>query len=534
MSIFNIFGESKSNRCYNRVKLARFSGLIIPIILFSGACNADLFTVKVSPYCSNTQTIGAGNGVPLNVNQMVNVLDEEFNGTKLNKDIWRIAEDSAGDVNNTLQANTPNNYSVENGVLTLIGKKQYYIQPQGYKGAGLSKQPNQDANGVPLDPNSLTLRPYTSTRIDTATKFNIDMCKPGRIDVKYVKMPNIQGVWPSSWLYFTDTAFHGGWAAGGEIDNGEMIGGHHPGLGTLLNEGLYFSNVWSGGQWPYASLLPTNVFLDPNVGHTFSLAWDHEGITMLDDNVVVSVINAHEFLSRGASTSGGYLSDNLVDGLPLLNRQLGNETYFMNFNDPETVQNGFPPLTWLPLYFPDIANELAALDAVLFAGNYSEPDRYFFHPNVEIARYQHPAPFDHNGFYLILQMNIGGNPYGQANADVYYYLQSLTPLINQSFPAGFKGVVSESQLANAIGQDKVDELNALMANDNLLPPENTELKTVIGSVKYYIAPGLTKICHKYDSTNRKTLEVDANAVKSHLAHGDYLGECRDQYVIGKE
>lgn len=380
----------------------------------------------------------------------------------------------------------------------------------------------------------LALRPYTSARIDTGTKFNIDLCKPGRIDVKYTKIPNIQGVWPASWIFTTDPAFHGGWAASGEIDFGEMIGGHHPGLGTLLVDGQYFSNVWFGGQWPYQSLLPTNITLDPQVGHTFSIAWDHQGITMLDDNVVVSVINSTQFLSRGASTNGGTLSDELVDGLPLLNKQLGNETYYINNNDPETIENGYPPLTWLPLFFPQIANELAMLDAVPYAGTYSEPDRYFFHPDVEIARYQHPAPYDHNGFYLILQMNIGGNPYGQANADVYYYLQSLSPLINQSFPAGFKGVVTESQLANAIGQDKVNELNARMSNDNLLPPQNTQLETVIDSVKYYIASGPTKICHKYDNQNRATIEVNAAAVKSHLKHGDYIGECRDQYVIGKE
>lgn len=109
-------------RCHYLAKLSRFYGLIIPTLLFSATTNANLFTVKVSPYCSNTQTIGAGSGVPLRGDQMVNVLDEEFNGTSLNQNIWRVAEDSAADTNNTLQANTPNNYQVKNGALKLFRK----------------------------------------------------------------------------------------------------------------------------------------------------------------------------------------------------------------------------------------------------------------------------------------------------------------------------------------------------------------------------------------------------------------------------
>lgn len=476
------------------------------------------FTIQVSPYCSDKTVIGAGAGTPLSGSDLVNILDEEFSGSTLNPRIWRVAEDSSGDLNNTLAAHTPNNFKIENGVLKLIGKREYYIQPQGYKGAGASKEIATDANGNPEDPTLLTLRPYTSGRIDTATKFNIDLCKPGRIDIKYARQPYIPGLWASSWIFTTDNAFHGSWSSGGEIDIGEVIGRDFPGIPDFI--GIYNSAIWFGGSWPYSAAYFSNVVLNPLEPHTFSLAWDSEGMSMLDDNVVISVINKTELLTRGFESiagTGGYLESPLVDGL----RE--DQTYDMTFNNP--------PADWFQAV-PGLIDELAALDAVPYAGTYSEANRYFQHPDVEIIRNPHPAPYDHNGFYLILQMNIAGNPYGGDAGNMYFAYQNLIPLINAYFPPGFKGVVSESELVKAIGQTNLDALNAMPGY--FLPPESANLTSEIDSVKYYIAPGLTNVCHKPTGKKPKSLKLDAHDVKAHLLHGDYLGECRTEYVVGPE
>lgn len=94
--------------------------------------------------------------------------------------------------NNELQyyTNSPDNVSVENGILSITARKE-------------------NMNG----------REYTSTRLISKGKGDFLY---GRVEVK-AKLPSGKGTWPAIWMLPTDWAY-GGWPKSGEIDIMEHVG----------------------------------------------------------------------------------------------------------------------------------------------------------------------------------------------------------------------------------------------------------------------------------------------------------------------
>jgi len=119
------------------------------------------------------------------------VWSDEFNGNKLNTDIWTY-ENHCAPQNNELQCYTPrdNNVYVKDGFLYVEARQENY---------GNKK--------------------YTSGRINTKKSV---AWKYGKFEVR-AKLPKGDYLWPALWMLPRDYKY-GGWAASGEIDIMEARG----------------------------------------------------------------------------------------------------------------------------------------------------------------------------------------------------------------------------------------------------------------------------------------------------------------------
>lgn len=477
------------------------------LCILSGASYSNPLPITIIPstYCNSTKITGAGTGSPLPGSSMVAVIDEEFNGNSLNSNLWRVEESSTTDGINAVSAytNRPDNVQEKNGKLILQVRKEFYIQPMGVKGAGPSAQTPADL-GVGGVPTQRTLMPYTAGRVDTATKFNIDLCNPGRIDI-VMNHPETRGMRSSAWIFNTDPLFHGPWPAGGEIDIAEIF--NH---GTSVGEDFLVFARFFGGQWPFVADdsyfgPPSALISEPIYNtHTYSLAWDSKGMSFIIDDVVRMLVNENGIFDYNPATEQLVLRTD-SGSLPLTNSV--------------TPSGDF---SWMyPWAIDDAAFDYwNNTDNSLYSGSFvdnsfpnwsADPSNYM----TSITRIKHPAPFDHNGFYLILQANAAGFFGNNASQDYVNIDVSAVP---------HDGVVTEAEL-NSYGI-----YPPAVPRPGEFPSGSAKLE--IDSVKYYILNDKTQVCHKYDSKNRNTLQVEARAVKAHLDHGDYLGDCRQQYVIG--
>ena len=113
-------------------------------------------------------------------------------GVELDKRVWNIEDDdSTGGGNRSLMAyngNKTKNVQVKCGKLEIIAKPEWYVQRWGYK-------VNEPIPGVP--PEQRVARPYTRGKIHTYDKVNVDMGKPGFIEVKFKAGP-AAGSWPAT------------------------------------------------------------------------------------------------------------------------------------------------------------------------------------------------------------------------------------------------------------------------------------------------------------------------------------------------
>jgi beta-glucanase (GH16 family) len=101
------------------------------------------------------------------------------------------------------------NARVENGVLTIEGRKERFENPKYEKGSKNWKKSQQYAQ-------------YTSAALITLGKAS---WRYGRIEVR-AKLPRGKGVWPAIWMLGTSRS-KVGWPACGEIDIMEYVG-HDP------------------------------------------------------------------------------------------------------------------------------------------------------------------------------------------------------------------------------------------------------------------------------------------------------------------
>lgn len=119
---------------------------------------------------------------------------DEFDGEKLNEDIWSYDPHEPGWTNNELQEYTTStdNVFVKDGVLTLKALKT-------------------DKNGKDY---------YTSGKVKSQGKKDFTY---GKVTVS-AKVPHGQGLWPAIWMMPTDEQHYGQWPKCGEIDIMEVLG----------------------------------------------------------------------------------------------------------------------------------------------------------------------------------------------------------------------------------------------------------------------------------------------------------------------
>jgi beta-glucanase (GH16 family) len=182
------------------------------------------------------------------------VWSDEFTDITLSTDwIFDIGTGNSGWGNNELQYYTNQNYTLENGVLAIIAKKQTFNAQQ-----------------------------YTSTRIKTQ---GIKSWKFGRIDVR-AALPYGKGIWPAIWM-LGDNISNVGWPACGEIDIMELIGGL--GAPDRTVHGTVHWDASGYASYGNSNSLPSGKFADEF--HVFSIIWNQTSIKWLRDDIVYNEIN---------------------------------------------------------------------------------------------------------------------------------------------------------------------------------------------------------------------------------------------------
>lgn len=118
------------------------------------------------------------------------IFSDEFDGTELDTEKWTATDSSYGGGNNELQYYTPNNITIEDGLLKITAQKESY-------------------NG----------REYTSSKIETRYKFKFTY---GVVEIR-AKQPAGRGTWSAGWM-MPAISHYGGWPNSGEIDIFEYVG----------------------------------------------------------------------------------------------------------------------------------------------------------------------------------------------------------------------------------------------------------------------------------------------------------------------
>jgi len=194
-----------------------------------------------------------GYSTPLSYPNYTLVWQDEFDGTALSSANWKyeIGTGSNGWGNSELQYYTDANTKVENGVLTIIAKKQIYNSSQ-----------------------------YTSSRISS---YGLQSFKYGRIDIR-AALPFGQGIWPALWMLGDDFT-NIGWPQCGEIDIMEMVGGESS---ERKGDNIAHGTVhWADANDSHAELsgykkISNGILYDEY--HVFSIIWDKDGITWYIDD----------------------------------------------------------------------------------------------------------------------------------------------------------------------------------------------------------------------------------------------------------
>lgn len=190
------------------------------------------------------------------------VWSDEFDGSSLDLNKWEpqigdgCAEGICGWGNNELQYYQAENAEVNNGMLSIIAKKE-----------------------------RVKSNAYTSARIRTK---NLADFSYGRFEAR-IKLPAGAGLWPAFWMLSTDEP-NGGWPMDGEIDIMEFTSANPDHVfGTIHYGDPYPNNQFQGNNfYLYDGSLFTDDF------HEFAIEWEPGEIRWYVDDILYSVKTAQD------------------------------------------------------------------------------------------------------------------------------------------------------------------------------------------------------------------------------------------------
>lgn len=168
---------------------------------------------------------------------------DEFSGSAVDPAKWEFQTGDGSQFgipgwgNNELQWYQSANASVANGVLTIQARQQ-----------------------------SVGGKAYTSARLRSLGRAEFLY---GRIEMR-ARLPVGKGLWPAFWMLPSEPSIYGVWAASGEIDVMESIGGDRI-YGTIHHGGSFPANVHAGTD----ILLPAGSAAD---FHVYAVEWEPTGI----------------------------------------------------------------------------------------------------------------------------------------------------------------------------------------------------------------------------------------------------------------
>ena len=182
-------------------------------------------------------------------------LDEEFNGTRLNRKLW-VPQDTATSGFHSgpeCLVDNPNNISVGNGVLRLTARKESNAFVCAVRGAPFTTQ-------------------YTSGQVSTYGTFSQAY---GRFEVR-ARLPktSIPGLQESLWLWPDDPTHYGRWPLSGEIDIAEIYSQYNDRAIPFV----HYNN-------PRDTKVTNNYCMISDVGqfHTYAVEWTRASITFIYD-----------------------------------------------------------------------------------------------------------------------------------------------------------------------------------------------------------------------------------------------------------
>ena len=175
------------------------------------------------------------------------LLNEEFNGSELNTDIWSLelgdgCPNLCGWGNREAQVYTDSNHTIKNGLLVITAKKEDSL--------------------------------FTSTRLKTQNKFSFQY---GTIEMR-AKLPSGKGTWPAFWL-LGENIKEVGWPKCGEVDIMEFAGKDPHTIHTTLH------NKASYGNSDYTASYENEAIATGF--HTYTANWDKDKIEFFIDDELI-------------------------------------------------------------------------------------------------------------------------------------------------------------------------------------------------------------------------------------------------------
>ena len=219
-------------------------------VLLSSPTNATLANVSALGTIQNDDTFD-GYQTPETYTGYSKLWNDEFNGTAIDRSIWKFETGGNGWGNNELEYYTdkdvnPNAF-ISNGNLIIEARQESY-------------------NG----------KNYTSARMTTQGNKEFAF---GRVDMR-AKIPKGKGIWPALWMLGKNITTNG-WPNCGEIDIMETIGSLPKDLHATVHYGLIGASNSTSKTAVYSA--PTGDLSD--FFHVYSLVWSQDTMEIMIDNI---------------------------------------------------------------------------------------------------------------------------------------------------------------------------------------------------------------------------------------------------------
>jgi len=219
-------------------------------VLLSSPTNATLANVSALGTIQNDDTFD-GYQTPETYTGYSKLWNDEFNGTAIDRSIWKFETGGNGWGNNELEYYTdkdvnPNAF-ISNGNLIIEARQESY-------------------NG----------KNYTSARMTTQGNKEFAF---GRVDMR-AKIPKGKGIWPALWMLGKNITTNG-WPNCGEIDIMETIGSFPKDLHATVHYGLIGASNSTSKTAVYSA--PTGDLSD--FFHVYSLVWSQDTMEIMIDNI---------------------------------------------------------------------------------------------------------------------------------------------------------------------------------------------------------------------------------------------------------